>query len=135
MRARADYMLGLADLGRGDAASATTHARAALEGWWQLHNTTGSALTVDLLASATAAQDEGERAARLLGLGQQIWQTIGLSQMGSAKLRAARQACERQAREAIGDTAYEAAYKTGMEMDPDDGIAYALTTLPSNAPG
>jgi predicted ATPase len=124
MLALADQVLGMAALGRGAAASAASHARAALEGTRQLHDTTGIALAVELLAAAAAAQGQGERAARLLGLGQQIWQTIGRPQMGAANLRAAHQTCERQAREAIGDTTYEAAYKAGLESALDDSIGH-----------
>lgn len=53
--------------------------------------------------------------------------------MGGAVLLAARRTCEHQARDAIGDAAYEAAYRAGVEMDFDDGIAYTLPASPCGA--
>jgi predicted ATPase len=131
VRAYADYVRAVADFGRGETASAVTHARAALEGKRPLHDTPGIAMAIDLLALAVASQGEGERAARLLGIAQQLWQTVGRPQLGSQELTAARALCERQAREAIGDAAYEAAYKAGLETDPEGGVAHALATAPA----
>ncbi|QKV96992.1 hypothetical protein HUT19_39250 [Streptomyces sp. NA02950] len=130
MRALPGWLRAWGDLGRGEVASAAAHGRASLAIWWQLQDSTGIGLGVDTLASAAAAQGEGERAARLFGLGQQLWQLVGRQQAGAQWLVAARERCERQAREAIGDTAYEAARTAGAEMDPEAGIAYALATPP-----
>ncbi|MER6693487.1 hypothetical protein [Streptomyces minutiscleroticus] len=102
------------------------HARAALESKALLHDSLGTATAADLLASVTADSGHGERAARLLGTAQQIWDTLGRPQMGMPHLIAARTDCERQAREAIGDAAYEAAYRTGLQTSIDDGLAHAL---------
>ncbi|WP_223731362.1 ATP-binding protein, partial [Streptomyces purpurogeneiscleroticus] len=126
IRAYADYVQGLAAHGLGQLDQAATHARTALEGKALLHDSLGIALAIDLLASLAAATGRGERAARLLGIGQQTWDTIGRSQIGLPELLAAREACERQARETAGDTAYDAAFRKGLEDSIDDGLAYAL---------
>ncbi|WP_079143966.1 ATP-binding protein [Streptomyces luteocolor] len=125
-RALADYIRALAAqaLGRPDEAAA--HARAALEGQALLHDSLGTAMTVDLLAGVAVASGRGEEAARLLGFGQQIWDTLGRPQVGIPERVAARAACEQRTRAAIGGTAYETAFRTGLEDSIDDGLAYAL---------
>ncbi|MER5258167.1 hypothetical protein [Streptomyces sp. NPDC002855] len=126
IRAYADYVQGLAERGLGRMDQAAAHARTALKGKALLHDSIGSATAIDVLASLDAVTGRGERAARLLGIGQQIWDTTGPPQVGVPELLAARQACERQARDSIGDDAYEAAFRKGMEDSIDDGITYAL---------
>ncbi|MGH4029387.1 ATP-binding protein [Actinomycetota bacterium Odt1-20B] len=124
----ADYLRAMVDLGQGDADSATRHAGAALAGHHALHNTTGIAVVLDTLASAVLAGGDAERAAWLLGLGGHVWQIIGSAQMDSPGLVAIRQACERGAQQAIGETSYEAAFRKGMEITVDDGLATVLNT-------
>ncbi|MEV0225302.1 regulator [Streptomyces sp. NPDC050704] len=125
-RAWADWILALSAFGLGRPDEAASFARTALEGKALFHDSLGSAVAVDLLASAAVATGRSERAARLLGIGQRIWETLGLSQLGMPELVAAREATERQARQDIGDTAYETAYGAGLESDIDEGIAYGL---------
>ncbi|WP_157847629.1 ATP-binding protein [Streptomyces violens] len=126
IRAFADYVQGLAELGLGRLDEAATHTRTALKGKAVLHDSIGIAMALDLLASVAAATGQGERAARLLGIGQRIWDTIGRSQAGLPDRLAAREACERQARKTAGDSGYEAAFRKGVEDSIDDGLAYAL---------
>ncbi|GGY10117.1 hypothetical protein GCM10010358_73330 [Streptomyces minutiscleroticus] len=125
-RAWADYVHGLAARGLGRPEEADVHARAALEGKALLHDSLGIGMALDLLASVAADSGHGQRAARLLGTAQQVWNTLGRSQIGVPELVAARTACEHQAREAIGDGAYEAAFRTGLQTSIDDSLAYAL---------
>ncbi|WP_046471866.1 ATP-binding protein [Allosalinactinospora lopnorensis] len=130
LRSAADWLEAMTELAEGRAASAAAHARDAIKGWHPLHNIPGIALTLDTLAPAVAAQGYGKRAARLLGITQRIWQMVGRPQMGSPELIAAREACEHRTREAVGDAAYEAEYRAGLETEPEDGIAYALVAPP-----
>ncbi|GGM23366.1 hypothetical protein GCM10010129_79710 [Streptomyces fumigatiscleroticus] len=125
-RAWADYMQALAERGLGRPQEAAVHARAALASKVLLHDSLGIAVAVDLLASVAADSGHGKRAARLLGTGQRIWDTLGRPQAGIPELVSARAACEQQARGAIGDTTYEAAFRTGLQHSIDDGLAYAL---------
>ncbi|WP_051830887.1 ATP-binding protein [Streptomyces violens] len=136
IRGYADYLHGRADLGRGEVASAVAHGRAAVEAKWLLHDTAGLAEALDLLAKAAAAGGRGGRAARLLGFADQVWQSFGRPQMGnSPPLLAARAACERQAKAAIGDQAFEAAYQEGLDFPSlDEGIVYALARPPDPPP-
>ncbi|GGY90757.1 hypothetical protein GCM10010365_06450 [Streptomyces poonensis] len=125
-RAYGDYVRALASLGLERAEEATAHARTALDGKLRLHDSTGIALAVDVLASASAAAGHAEQAARLLGIAEQVWHALGTPQMGAPELVAAREACEKQARAALSDRAYDTAYRTGYDTDLDTGIAYAL---------
>ncbi|WP_157848936.1 ATP-binding protein [Streptomyces ochraceiscleroticus] len=126
IRAYADYVQGQTAFGLGRLDEAVTHTRTALKGKAVLHDSIGMAMALDLLASVAAAIGQGERAARLLGIGQRIWDTTGRSQVGLPDLLAAREACERQARKTAGDSGYEAAFRRGLEDSTDDGLAYAL---------
>ncbi|WP_419995785.1 ATP-binding protein [Streptomyces boninensis] len=125
-RAYADYVRALADLARGLIDSAVEYARESLRSRRLLHDTFGIAMNLDLLASAAAAAGDGARAGRLLGVGQRVWLTFGLAQLGMPELAAARAECERQARATTGDRAYEAAFAAGLDTDMAAGMAFAL---------
>ncbi|MFG3256064.1 ATP-binding protein [Streptomyces sp. NPDC048172] len=124
--AYADYVRGLAARGLGRLEEAAAYARTSLEGKALFHDSIGICTAIDLLASVAADNGHGERAARLLGVGQQAWALLGRSRLGIPELLAARAACERQAREAAGDAAYEAAFAKGLTDSLAAGIAYAL---------
>ncbi|SDM31907.1 ATP-binding protein [Allokutzneria albata] len=126
MRSYADYMRAVSELGRGDPEAAVTYARTALRSKHLLGDSPGMAMALDLLASAAAAQGQAERAARLLGVGHQVWNTFGLSQFGSADLVSARRHCELQTRTALGSSGYQAAFEAGQSLELDAAIAYAL---------
>ncbi|MFJ6795449.1 ATP-binding protein [Streptomyces sp. NPDC091268] len=113
LRAYADYILAVSALGLGHHGEAARHVRAMLSGKRLLGDRFGIALGLDLLAAAVAALGDGELAARLLGTGHAWWRTVGRPQMGSPSLTALRDQAERQARAAIGDAAYEAAFRGG----------------------
>ncbi|MFD7811948.1 ATP-binding protein [Streptomyces sp. NPDC059785] len=126
VRTYGDYVCALAELGQGRLKEAAAHARTAIDGKQRLHDRTGIAVTTDLLAAATIASGHAERGARILGVADRVWRTVGTPQLGSPDLMAARAASEAQARAAIGDDAYELAFQAGYDTDPDTGIAYAL---------
>lgn len=113
LRAYADYVLAVAALGLGDHGEAARHVRAMLSGKRLLGDRFGIALGLDVLAAAVAGLGDGELAARLLGTGHAWWRTVGRPQMGSPSLAAVRDQGERQARAAIGDAAYETAFRRG----------------------
>ena len=115
-RSWGDYIWALADLGLGDISGAAEHAELALEANRQLGDAWGMALALDILATALAALNRSEQAAKVLGIGEQMWRaTFGRSQFGSPELAAARLATEKQIRSDIGDGPYERAYQTGLE--------------------
>ncbi|MFI8993003.1 ATP-binding protein [Streptomyces sp. NPDC053542] len=126
VRAWADIFRSQAELARGRFQAAQLHAQAAAEVKHRLHDPQGSASAIDVLASASCAMGQEQRAAHLLGVAQQIWDTLGRPQAGVPEWIAARQACERQARAALGDRAYQTAFDTGYHTDLDAGITPAL---------
>ncbi|MFG2410506.1 ATP-binding protein [Streptomyces goshikiensis] len=114
LRAYADYILAVSALGLGEHHEAARHVRAMLSGKRLLGDRFGIALGLDVLAAAVAGLGDGELAARLLGTGHAWWRTVGSPHMGgSPSLTALRDQGERQARAAIGDAAYETAFRGG----------------------
>ncbi|MEO3868502.1 ATPase [Nonomuraea sp. B12E4] len=126
MRSHGDLLRGQAELSSGHLDIAVAYGQAALRTKQRLHDSFGIGLTVDLLALAAGAAGRAHRAARLLGLAQRIWSTHGRAQANVPAWVAARDACEEQARDLLGDNAYHAAFRTGYDSDIDAGIAYAL---------
>ncbi|MFK8910589.1 ATP-binding protein [Streptomyces sp. YS-3] len=126
MRAYADYMLAVTALALGRATEAAEHARAMLTGKRLLHDSFGIALGLDVLACALAARGDGERGALVLGTGQEYWRTVGKAQMGAPRLTAVREECERRARAALGDQAYDSAFHRGARAGLDQGLSDAL---------
>ncbi|GGX67194.1 ATP-binding protein [Streptomyces fructofermentans] len=127
----ADCFVAEADLADGDLLAAVPNARAALVGHSLLHNTLGVAFTLDVLASAVVAVGDGRRAARLLAIGQRVWELVGRAQMQSPDLMAARLDRERRVRRKIGEEAYATAYEEGLGMSYERGVAYAVSGAPS----
>ncbi|MCK2219066.1 NB-ARC domain-containing protein [Actinomadura sp. ATCC 31491] len=130
MRTYADLFRSMAELELGRFDAAEEHARSALGVKHRLHDSIGVALALDVLSCAAAANGRGEHAARLLGMGQQLWGEIGQAQLGIAAWVAARETSERQARAAIGEEAFLAAFRAGYRTSLDVGIVYALTPAP-----
>jgi predicted ATPase len=126
MRSYGDHVRGMVELRRGNVRSTVSYGRAALSVKRRLNDRVGIGTATDLLACAAAAAGDGHRAARLLGLAHQVWQSFGLPQMGAPEFVVARDLCERRARQAIGDQVYEAEFRAGMILDLDKGISYAL---------
>ncbi|MFS8201621.1 ATP-binding protein [Streptomyces sp. CWNU-52B] len=129
-RAFADCFVAQVDLDEGDVVAAVRNARTAVAGHSLLNSTLGVALTLDVLARAVVATGDGRRAARLLAIGQRIWERLGSAQMKSPDLRSARHACEQLVRGKIGDGAYTRAYEEGLAMPYECGIAYAVDDDP-----
>ncbi|MGC5562620.1 ATP-binding protein [Streptomyces sp. FR-108] len=122
----ADCFLAQADLAEGDLPAATRNARTAVVGHSSLNSTLGVALTLDVLADAVVATGDGPRAARLLAIGQRIWERLGSAQMQSPDLMSARRAREDLIHQKLGSEAYARAYAEGLAMSYERGIAYAV---------
>ncbi|MEU5884310.1 NB-ARC domain-containing protein [Spirillospora sp. NPDC047279] len=132
-RAYGDSIRAQAELACGRPEAARFYAQASLEVKHRLNDVTGMGMAIDQLAQIAAATGQNERAARLLGLAQQLWSRSGRPQAGLPEWVAARQACEKQAREALGDHAYQTAYQNGHDTDPDTTIADILSALAAPA--
>ncbi len=123
--AAAEYFLAQTELARNDIDSALRKATSALRGHAKVHMISNLALDIDVLATAVRAAGDAHRAARLLGIGQRLWDLTGRPQIGSPHLLASRQACERAIRDKTGDTAYEHAYQEGRAMSHEQAMTYA----------
>jgi non-specific serine/threonine protein kinase len=140
LRSYADYTRGLAEMRRGNAEAAVSYCRDALRFKRRLGDSTGTAMAVDVLATAAVTLGEADRAARLLGIAHRVWATVGLPQLGSPDLVAARAAVETKARQKAGDHGFDAAYADGLGLGLEAGIDYALgepdrTGPPEPTPG
>ncbi|WP_221351618.1 ATP-binding protein [Streptomyces beigongshangae] len=122
----ADCFVAQADLDAGDLRAAMRGARTAIAGHSLLNSTIGVALTLDVLASAVVASGDGLRAARLLAVGQRLWERVGRLHMRSPDLLSARRARAHLVRGKIGHEAYTRAYAQGLAMSYERGIAYAV---------
>ncbi|MFD5759151.1 hypothetical protein ACFWIZ_29125, partial [Streptomyces sp. NPDC127044] len=90
-----------------------------------LHNTFCASISLDVIASSFVAAGDGPRAARLLGIGERVWELTGRAQMDSPDLLATRRSHELRIRAEIGDSAYRAAYEEGFGMATVVGLDYA----------
>ncbi|SMD24679.1 Predicted ATPase [Kibdelosporangium aridum] len=134
-RAYTLYALSLAEWKQGELAQARTHARDGLRGMHTFNDTFGIVLLVERLAWIAGTAGEHERAAVLLGAASTIWPRVGGQPLfGSQHYLAAHEACEQQARRALGNHAYEIAFQRGTELSLDQATAYALGESPQPAP-
>jgi len=76
------WALGVEYWRRGDHARATAEAREIIAVNWSHGDQPGVAMGVELLAWAAAAEGRAERAARLLGVVDRIWRTVGAPLFG-----------------------------------------------------
>ncbi|MEU6120251.1 hypothetical protein ABZ840_37645, partial [Streptomyces sp. NPDC047117] len=132
MRAWGDFVRAQAELALGRYLEADEHARAALLVKHRLREGVGTGMILEALARAATATGRRRDAAWLLGLAMQLWETLGQPQAAIPAVVAARQACERQTREALGEDAYRRAFDAGRTVHLDTGIAHALD--PAAAP-
>jgi len=132
-RAYVHYAQSLAAWKLGDVTQASTHSKDSLRVMHAFNDTFGTALLVDQLAWIAESAGESTQAAVLLGAADEIWPLVGGGQPlgGFQCYRAAHEACERQARRALGDRAFQTAFDRGAELDLDQAVAYALGEKPA----
>ncbi|MEE1769460.1 LuxR C-terminal-related transcriptional regulator [Streptomyces sp. JV185] len=110
---------------RADApADAIAHARKAIarlrpfQDWWDV------AMCVEVIAWST--QDTPRRAARLLGVLQLLWESLG-GRLGSAPfMRAQHLRFETAVREALPGAAFDREFRRGARATVDEAMAYVL---------
>jgi len=94
----------------------------------------GATFSVEALAWTAASQGQYERAAVLLGAAASLWQSMGTTPDAFEPLAGHRRVCERQARQALGETAFQAAYQNGLQLPAEAVVAYALGQPPAKPP-
>jgi non-specific serine/threonine protein kinase len=139
IRSYALYVLGLAAWRDGDSPRALGLVTQALVLNRELDEAWGAAGPLDTLAWVVESLNEHRRAATLLGAAQALADSLGAPSASPPYLDADRKACERQARSALGEQAFELAFEDGLGMTLDDAVAYALkesaeTSPPAAAP-
>ncbi|GAA2446557.1 ATP-binding protein [Streptomyces glaucus] len=127
-------MLALAQTVRRDWARAERYAREALRLKLALHDVTGSALTLDLLAVIAAERGAHERAAVLLGGADRVWAGIDRDRWGSAALTSVRRDSEERVCAAVGRRDFERAYGRGAGLCLTEIVGYALQEPPREEP-
>ena len=85
----------------------------------------GTTFSVEALAWIAASQHQDERAAVLLGAAAGLLQS-GTTLDGFQPLAGHHRDCERQARQALGEAAFQAACQRGRDLPAEDAVAYAL---------
>lgn len=126
MRAWGDSIRAQAELALGRIQDAEQSARASLAVKHRMHDSFGSGMCLETIALCAIADGDAERAARLLGLAHQLWDTLGRPQVGIPTWVAAHEDCVSRTRAALGEEAYDRAFRTGYDTDLDAGIAQAL---------
>lgn len=129
-------MLALAHTVQRDWRQAEHHARHALRLKLAVHDVTGIALTLDLLARIATETGAHERAAVLLGAADHTWTGIDRDRWGSATLKATRSDSETRSRTALGPPGFRRAYERGRGLGADlaETVDYAVhDTVPRDA--
>ena len=128
------WALGVAAWRRGDLDRATGLQQQSLRLWEGLNEQMGDAYCLEALAWIAASQRQHERAAVLLGTASGLLQSMGTTLDGYHHLACYQRDCERQARQALGETAFQAACHRGLDLPAEDVLAYALQQPPEKPP-
>jgi non-specific serine/threonine protein kinase len=86
----------------------------------------GATLCVEVLAWIAASRDQHERAAVLIGAATGLLRSMGATLDSNQHVAGYHRDCERQARQALGEAAFQAAYNRGLDLTVEDVLAYAL---------
>ncbi|MDI6102698.1 LuxR C-terminal-related transcriptional regulator [Actinoplanes sp. NEAU-A12] len=98
----------------------------------RLSDTYGAALCLDVLAWVSAHDGRAERAATLLGAVAALSRTMGAPTGTYPGLLHHHQECERQAREALDEARFQAAFARGGRMTIEEATAFVIA---GTAPG
>ena len=128
------WALGLAAWRRGDLDRAAGLEQESLRLRAGLNDPMGIALCVEALAWIAASGRRYERAAVLLGAAAGRWRSMGTTLDGSEHRAGHQRDCGRQARQALGEQAFRAAYTRGLELPARDALAFALQQSPDKPP-
>ena len=128
------WALGVAAWRRGDLDRATGLQQQSLRLRARSNERMGSTWCVEALAWIAASRHQYERAAVLLGAATGLLQFMGTSLDGFEHLAGFQRDCERQARQALGEAAFQAAYHRGVQLPAADVLGYALQQPPDKPP-
>jgi non-specific serine/threonine protein kinase len=130
-RSHALWGLGLVRLTTGDPDEAARLERSALGLMREVDDRSGTALCIEALSWAAAAQQAWDRAARLSGAAEAVWRSIPAEL--PAPMGARRDDCTTAARRALGDRRWAALHRAGAALDRTGAVALALDEQPAAA--
>jgi predicted ATPase len=113
---------------QGDPDRAGALARDSLRLKWPFKDRWGVTLCLEVIAWIAAASGQYRRAARLLGAGHTLWQSIGSSPFLLAPLASSHEWCAADVRRALGKRAFGTAFAEGASFTRDEAIECALRT-------
>ncbi len=111
---------------RGEGPRADAAAKQALRLALPLEDWVGAGLAMELIAWIAADRWRYARAARLLGVLETVWETVGAPLAGYGYLLRYHEACVADTSTALGASAYADAVRRGAGLNPEEGTAYAL---------
>jgi len=120
------WALGVAAWRHGDLDRATGLQQQSLRLWARHNDRMGSIWCVEVLAWIAASRHQYERAAVLLGAAAGLWQSVGTTLDSHQPIAGHHRDCEQQTRQALGETAFQAAYHCGLDLPAEDVLACAL---------
>ncbi|WP_164903752.1 ATP-binding protein [Nonomuraea polychroma] len=126
-RAYALFLIGVAAWKHGDSRQTERLVQQATAPWMAVNDHWGLAKALEVLAWTAEARHAHERAARLLGAAEALWQEIGFAPTLLPYHTHSHQDCERGARQALGQRAFAAAFRRGAELDLHTAVAYAIS--------
>ncbi len=129
-------VLGSAEFGMGDNTRATMLHKECLtllcDQSTRWYNTESIAQELARFAELAQAQDESQRAARLLGASDSLYKTHKIVLAAAERTRS--DCTVATARAALGDEAFAAAWDAGSVLSLEEATAYALEAQPSAGP-
>ena len=123
-RAEALGLLSMIMWRQGNARRATELSVEALRTQRSFDNAVGTAQCLGTLAWIAGTERQYPRAARLLGAADGVWHAIDASLF--PHLLGYRTECEKTARRALGERAFESGYRAGFDSPLADNVAFAL---------
>jgi len=118
--------LGMAHLIRGRVPEAVECVREALLRKRTLGDMLGVAVGVEVLAWCAASARDAERASRLFGASQMLWEPLGAFLSGFERMRDWHAQSTLRTVQILGEHAFETAAWSGRQFTADQAIAYAL---------
>ncbi|KAF0958011.1 protein kinase domain-containing protein [Rhodococcus sp. T7] len=128
------WAMGVAVWQQGDTARAVRLLEQALQLTRQANFPRIAGSCLEALAWVACELRDAPRTAVLLGSAEELGRSVGTVAVVYPTLLDHHNECEQKARQALGEKAFEAAHRRGLQLDFDAAIAYALGEQPPPAP-
>lgn len=132
-RAYAQWTYGLFVMQQGDLPRAAELIQESIQLRRELRDLTGIGWSLESLAWVESALGHHDRAARLLGSADRLWEVMGRPLATYQHMYPIHEGCVGSAIEQLGRARYEEAFQRGAAFSVDDAIAHALGERPTTA--